>query len=77
MAENILILGSCGQVGTDLVEELRNIYGNDRVIVSDIRKPEDAFWQNGPFELLDVLDKGREKSEVRMGIEYGWPVQYI
>jgi nucleoside-diphosphate-sugar epimerase len=59
MAENILILGSCGQVGTDLVEELRNIYGNDRVIASDIRKPEDAFWQNGPFELLDVLEKGR------------------
>lgn len=59
MAETILILGSCGQVGTDLTFELRKIYGNASVIASDIKKPQDPFWSEGPFEILDVLDKNR------------------
>jgi nucleoside-diphosphate-sugar epimerase len=59
MSDTILILGSCGQVGTDLVDELRRIYGISQVIASDIRQPEGDFWKAGPFEILDVLDKPR------------------
>ncbi|NUM32457.1 MAG: NAD-dependent epimerase/dehydratase family protein [Bacteroidetes bacterium] len=57
--EKVLIIGSCGQVGTELSEELRKIYGNDNVISSDIKKPQSDFWNDSPFEILDVLDKKR------------------
>lgn len=59
MAENILVLGACGQVGTDLIDALRGLYPTSSVIASDIRKPDDAFWDVSPFELVDVLDKRR------------------
>ncbi|PCI94297.1 MAG: NAD-dependent epimerase [Flavobacteriales bacterium] len=55
MVDRILVIGSSGQIGTELVEELRTIYGNENVIASDIREPQIA--QNGPFEILDILNK--------------------
>lgn len=59
MTENILVIGSCGQLGTELVESLRGIYGNGQVIASDIRQSEDEIFKQGPFETLDILDKNR------------------
>lgn len=59
MSENILVIGSCGQLGTELVESLRAIYGNDHVIASDIRQSDDDIFKQGPFETLDILDKNR------------------
>ena len=53
-SETVLVIGSNGQIGTELVEELRKRLGNDHVIASDIKPPEEQ--QNGPFEVLDVLD---------------------
>lgn len=53
----ILVIGACGQVGTELVLELRNLHGDDSVIASDIRNPENEELKSGPFEILDVLDK--------------------
>lgn len=50
----ILVIGSLGQVGSELTEALRGEYGVDNVISSDIRKPANI---DGPFEVLDVLDK--------------------
>ena len=57
MSEQILVIGSCGQLGTELVESLRNIYGNSNVIASDIRQSEDEVFKAGPFEELDILNK--------------------
>ena len=57
MSENILVIGACGQLGTELVEELRKIYGDSHVIASDIRQSDDEVFKNGPFETLDILDK--------------------
>ena len=37
MKERILIIGSSGQIGTELVMELRGMYGNENVVASDIR----------------------------------------
>lgn len=54
--DTILILGSGGQIGTELVASLRNIYGVDKVIASDIK---DASEDSGPYEKVDVLDKER------------------
>jgi len=55
MEGRVLVIGSSGQIGTELVEELRSLYGNDNVIASDIREPQTK--QSGPFEILDILNK--------------------
>ncbi len=55
--KQILVTGSVGQIGSELVTELRARYGADKVIATDIRMPDDkALRDNGPFESLDVLD---------------------
>lgn len=56
MNSTILILGACGQIGTELTLTLRAKYGNDAVIATDIREPEMKELKNGPFELLDASD---------------------
>jgi nucleoside-diphosphate-sugar epimerase len=38
MNPKILIIGACGQIGTELTKKLRSMYGVDNVIASDIRK---------------------------------------
>jgi nucleoside-diphosphate-sugar epimerase len=54
MTDKILVIGSSGQIGTELVEELRVKYGNENVVASDIRQPQ--IEQSGPFEILDILN---------------------
>ncbi|MCW3105475.1 MAG: NAD-dependent epimerase [Bacteroidetes bacterium] len=53
-AEKILVIGSSGQIGTELVQNLRDIYGIDAVIASDVKVTEQA--KEGPFEVIDVMD---------------------
>jgi len=53
-AEKILVIGSSGQIGTELTEKLQEIYGAGNVIASDIKKPNHC---DGIFEELDVLDE--------------------
>lgn len=57
MDSKILILGSSGQIGTELVLKLRQLYGNENVVASDIRKGSYEVMESGPFEFLDVTDK--------------------
>ncbi len=59
--EKILIIGASGQLGTELVEALRNIYGASSVIASDIRKSDNPVFETGPFETLDILDLAKWK----------------
>ncbi len=55
--KRILITGALGQIGTELTAYLREQYGKDNVIASDINKRGDAsFFEAGPFELLNVVD---------------------
>ena len=56
MHKPILIIGACGQIGTELTFELRSKYGAENVIASDIREGGDALMQSGPFELLDATN---------------------
>ncbi|TVR15665.1 MAG: NAD-dependent epimerase/dehydratase family protein [Balneolaceae bacterium] len=56
--KKILITGACGQLGSELTEELRKRHGNDQVIASDISEPKPSL-SSGPFEHLDVLDRDR------------------
>ena len=59
--EKILIIGASGQLGTELVEALRNIYGTSSVVASDIRKSDNPVFETGPFETLDILDLAKWK----------------
>lgn len=63
MSETILVIGSSGQIGTELVEELRRMYGNDNVVASDIKMPQQE--QSGPFEIVDILNKEQLLSIVK------------
>lgn len=56
MQKNILILGACGQIGTELTLALRETYGSEQVIASDIREGSDNLMGSGPFEILDATD---------------------
>ena len=59
MAGKILIIGACGQIGTELSLKLREIHGNDAVVAADIRKGSEELMQSGPFELADATDAAR------------------
>ncbi|MUH35407.1 NAD-dependent epimerase/dehydratase family protein [Zobellia amurskyensis] len=56
MEKSILIIGACGQIGTELTLALRNTYGNESVIASDIREGNENLMNSGPFEILDATD---------------------
>lgn len=56
MKSRILILGACGQIGTELTAALRQKYGNHKVIASDIREGEPELMQGGPFEIIDATN---------------------
>ncbi|WP_420570892.1 NAD-dependent epimerase/dehydratase family protein [Kordia sp.] len=57
MSTKVLIIGACGQIGTELTTALRNTYGVANVVASDIRKSESNVFNEGSFELLDARDK--------------------
>jgi nucleoside-diphosphate-sugar epimerase len=56
MQKTILILGACGQIGTELTLKLRSMYGDNRVLASDIREGGPSLMDSGPFEILDATD---------------------
>lgn len=56
MSGTILILGACGQIGTELTLALRDKYGTDQIVASDIRRSDLVELQDGPFEILDASD---------------------
>ncbi len=56
-SETILVTGASGQIGSELVPTLRRIYGEARVVASDIVQPESSLKDSGPFEKLDVTNR--------------------
>lgn len=58
--KKILITGACGQIGTELTETLRGIYGVENVVATNRSEcKESELKQNGIFEILDVTDYDR------------------
>lgn len=54
--DKIIVIGASGQIGTELTLELRERYGRENVIASDIKIASQEVMESGPFEILDVTD---------------------
>lgn len=58
----LLVTGSAGQIGSELTTVLRDRYGSDSVIASDVVDVSDDL--DGPFETLDVTDRSKLETVV-------------
>lgn len=58
MAQKILIIGACGQIGSELTYKLRSIHGDENVIASDISYNNTDLVNSGIFEIVDAQDYG-------------------
>ena len=56
--KNILVIGSTGQIGSELTRELRKVYGNDHVVAGYIvgAEPKGELKEGGPSAIADVTD---------------------
>jgi len=54
----ILVTGACGQIGSELVPALRERYGGENVVATDIEETNRALRDAGPFEFMDVTQRG-------------------
>jgi len=61
----ILVTGACGQIGSELTLALRERYGRDNVIASDIADPNAEVRESGPFEFIDCTNFDRMINIVR------------
>mgnify|MGYP000005727449 CR=1 FL=1 len=53
----ILVTGALGQIGSELTPALRERYGVENVVASDIREDRKGILSDGPFVTLDVLSR--------------------
>jgi threonine 3-dehydrogenase len=60
--ERILVIGASGQIGTVLVERLREVFGTGAVIASDLRAPS---YEQDNFQQLDVTDASELANVIR------------
>ena len=63
--DRILVIGASGQIGTELVINLRSMYGNANVIASDVKNATDEVMKSGPYEVLDVMNMYRLQEVVK------------
>jgi threonine 3-dehydrogenase len=64
-------VGGLGQLGTQCARLLRDKYGKDSVILSDIVMPNEQIVDEGPYIFADILDfKGLQKAVVTHRIDW-------
>lgn len=56
--KNVLIIGSTGQIGSELTMKLRGIYGNANVVAGYIpgAEPKGELAESGPKEVVDITN---------------------
>ena len=56
--KNVLIIGSTGQIGSELTMKLRSIYGSNNVIAGYIpgAEPKGELAESGPSEVVDITN---------------------
>lgn len=55
--DKILVIGASGQIGVELTQALRKIYGAANVVASDLREENELLKGTGPYVSLDVMNK--------------------
>jgi nucleoside-diphosphate-sugar epimerase len=63
--KKVLVIGAGGQIGTELVIELRKRFGNEQVIAADVKDECSEALKTGPYVKMDVLDKEFVRSYIQ------------
>lgn len=71
----ILITGGLGQLGSGLSVMLRQKYGKDNVILSDIVKPTPQARLGGPYMYADILDF-KNLQEIIVNYQIDWVIHF-
>ena len=61
MISKTLIIGACGQIGSELTYKLRSELGAENVIASDIKESNIKLVNSGPFEIIDAKNEQQIK----------------
>ena len=63
--KKILVIGAGGQIGTELVLELRKRHGVNQVIAADVKEECTDALKEGPYVKMDVLDKAMVENYIQ------------
>ena len=65
--KNVLIIGSTGQIGSELTMKLRGIYGGGNIVAGYIKgaEPKGDLLESGPSAMVDVTDAGQIADAVK------------
>ncbi len=63
--KKILVTGATGEIGIELVPELRRLYGNNNVVAGIHRKEPPEEIKKGPYTKIDVTDYGEIERVIR------------
>jgi nucleoside-diphosphate-sugar epimerase len=58
----IIVIGAGGQIGTELVTELRKRFGSQNVVASDLGEVCPPLLDGGPYKQLDILNREAVRS---------------
>ncbi len=59
-----LVIGACGQIGTELVLSLREKFGNEAVVAADIKSEPNEAIEGGPYVQMNILEKESVRSYI-------------
>ena len=62
--KKVLVIGSNGQIGTELVLKLREMFGKQNIIASDVKPDCHPLLADGPYIQLDILDRDRVRNYI-------------
>ncbi len=58
----IIVIGAGGQIGTELVTELRKKHGSENIVASDLEEVCPTLLEGGPYIQLDILNREAVRS---------------
>jgi nucleoside-diphosphate-sugar epimerase len=59
-----LVIGACGQIGTELVLTLREKFGIEEVVAADLKSEPNEALSNGPYVQMNILEKENVRSYI-------------
>lgn len=62
--KKILVIGACGQIGSELVLALRTRFGKSQVVAADVKPEAITLLEDGPYVQLDALDKEKVREYI-------------